>query len=203
MEDPGSPPPRSEPPRPEGPRPERPRQEPPQEAPPAPDLADTFRQLGQSGRAGLSAANDAAKALRILVSADISLARSAFGRTLALTGVAIAFGASAWMLLMATVIALLHDGLGWSLALALAACAGVSLVITALGGWLAMRYFEHTRLQATRRQLARLGIGELSDFMPEPGSGASAEAAAEVVTEASENGDEPPKKGLGIDVTPP
>src|SRR5688572_13010738 len=153
MEDPGSPPPRSEPPRPEGPRPERPRSEPPRPEPaagaPPPDLADSLRQLGKSGRAGLSAANDAAKALRILVSADISLARSAFGRTLALTGVAIAFGTSAWMLLMATVIALLHDGLGWSLALALGVCAGVTLVITGVGGWMAMRYFEHTRLQAT------------------------------------------------------
>ena len=41
------------------------------------------------GVAGLSAAGDAAKALRILVAADISLARSAFGRTLAFTAVAI------------------------------------------------------------------------------------------------------------------
>ena len=40
-----------------------------------------------------------------------------------------------------------------------------------IGGWMAMRYFEHTRLQATRRQLARLGIGELSGFMPDAGSG--------------------------------
>jgi hypothetical protein len=170
---------------------------------PAPDLADTLRQLGGSGRAGLAAANDAAKALRILVSADISLARSAFGRTLAFTGVAIAFGASAWMLLMATTTAVLHEGLGWSWMLSLGLCAGVSLVATAAGGWMAMRYFEHTRLQATRRQLARLGIGELSGFMPEPGSSTSAETAADVVTEVSENGDKPPKKGLGIDVTPP
>jgi hypothetical protein len=169
----------------------------------APDLTDTFRQLADSGRAGLSAANDAAKALRILVSADISLARSAFGRTLAFTGVAIAFGASAWLLLMATVTAALHEGLGWAWGWSLGLCALVSLVATGIGGWLAMRYFEHTRLQATRRQLARLGIGELSSFMPKPGSGTSAEAAAEVVTEKSDNGDEPPKKGLGIDVTPP
>jgi len=169
----------------------------------APDLADTVRQLGQSGRAGLAAANDAAKALRILVSADISLARSAFGRTLAFTGVAIAFGASAWLLLMATVTAVLHEELGWSWGLSLGICAAVSLVATAIGGWMGMRYFEHTRLQATRRQLARLGIGELSGFMPTPGSSASAEAAAEVVTEKSENGEGPPKKGLGIDVTPP
>ncbi|WP_245156390.1 phage holin family protein [Agrilutibacter solisilvae] len=178
---------------------------PPNEPPagPAPDLADSLRALGQSGKAGLSAANDAAKALRILISADISLARSAFGRTLAFTGVAIAFGASAWLLMMATLIAALHFGLGWSWVMALGLCAVLSLIATGIGGWLGMRYFEHTRLQATRRQLARLGIGELSDFMPEPGSGATAEAAAEVVTDASDNGDAPPKKGLGIDVTPP
>ena len=29
------------------------------------------------------------------------------------------------------------------------------------------------------------------------------QAAAEVVTDASDDGDQPPKKGLGIDVTPP
>jgi len=169
----------------------------------APDLGETFRHLADSGRAGLSAANDAAKALRILVSADISLARSAFGRTLAFTGVAIAFGASAWLLVMASLTAALHEGLGWSWGWSLGLCALVSLVATGIGGWMAMRYFEHTRLQATRRQLARLGIGELSGFMPKPGSATSAEAAAEVVTEKSDDGDKPPKKGLGIDVTPP
>ena len=210
MEEPGTAPPRNGP-------PESPRDPPPHNTPhdstgqgphgpppgPAPDLAESLRQIGETGRAGLSAANDAAKALRILISADISLARSAFGRTLAFTGVAIAFGASAWMLLMATLTAALHDLLGWSWMLSLAACALLSLVITGIGGWMGMRYFEHTRLQATRRQLARLGIGELQDFMPKPSSGASAEAAAEVVTEASDKGDKPPKKGLGIDVTPP
>ena len=104
---------------------------------------------------------------------------------------------------MAALIAWLSLGLGWSWSFSLLLTAGVSIVVTGVAGWMAMRYFEHTRLQATRRQLARLGIGELSAFMPEPGSGASAEEAAEVVTEASDDGDKPPKKGLGIDVTPP
>jgi len=169
-------------------------------AAPAPDMAETLRQLRDAGRTGLGAANDAAKALRILVSADLSLARSALGRTLAFTGVAIAFGASAWMLLMATVTALLHD-LGWSWTLSLGVCAGLSLAITAFGAWQSMRYFEHTRMQATRRQLARLGIGELADFMPNPESGESTQAAAARVAEAT-NG-KPVKKGLGVDVTPP
>ena len=58
----------------------------------APGLEEALRGLGEEGRAGLKAATDVAKALRILIAADISLARSAFGRTLAFTGVAIAFG---------------------------------------------------------------------------------------------------------------
>jgi uncharacterized membrane protein YqjE len=164
-------------------------------ASPAPDLAESLRQIGANGRAGLGAVSDAAKALRILIAADLSLARSAFGRVLAFTGVAIAFGGSAWMLLMATLTAVLHDALGWSWTLSLGACALLSLLVTAFGIWQAMRYFEHTRLQATRRQLARLGIGELSDFMPEPGAAESARDA--------QMPEGPVKKGLGIDVTPP
>jgi len=168
---------------------------------PAPDLLDALKDLGASGRAGLSAAGDAAKALRILVAADISLARSAFGRTLAFTGVAIAFGASAWLLLMATLIVALSRGLGWSWALSLLLAALLSVAITLFAGWRAMRYFEHTRLKATRRQFARLGLGELADLMPDPDSPASTAQAAERVAEATS--DAPVKKGLGVDVTPP
>jgi hypothetical protein len=173
----------------------------PGEERPAPDLADALKDLGASGRAGLSAAGDAAKALRILVAADISLARSAFGRTLAFTGVAIAFGASAWLLLMATLIVALSRGLGWSWALSLLLAALLSVAITLFAGWRAMQYFEHTRLKATRRQFARLGFGELADLMPEPDSPASTAQAAERVADATS--DAPVKKGLGVDVTPP
>ena len=77
----------------------------------------------------------------------------------------------------------------------------MGLAITVLGGWRAMRYFEHTRLQATRRQLARLGIGELSGFMPDAGSGVSTEAATERVADVAD--DRAIKKGLGVDITPP
>jgi hypothetical protein len=49
--------------------------------------------------------------------------------------------------------------------------------------------------------LARLGIGELSSFMPEASSGVSAEAAADHVATAVEGA--PVKKGLGVDITPP
>ncbi|BCT91975.1 hypothetical protein LYSHEL_09990 [Lysobacter helvus] len=167
----------------------------------APGLADALRELGATGKATWSAGREAATAFRILVSADISLARSAFGRTLAFTGVAIAFGASAWLLLMAAAIAGLSLGLGWPWWLSLVLTAALSLVITILCGWLAMHYFEHTRLQATRRQLARIGIGELSGLMPDAGSGKTAKEGAEQVTAATdENG---VKKGLGVDVTPP
>lgn len=167
----------------------------------APGIEEALRELGAGGRATWSAGRDAGKAFRILLSADISLARSAFGRTLAFTGIAIAFGASSWLLLMAALIAWLSLGLGWAWSLSLLACAALSLVVTALGGWMAMRYFDHTRLQATRRQLARLGVGELAGLMPDAGSGASTEAAAERVADAADA--QPVKKGLGVDITPP
>lgn len=164
-------------------------------------IEESLRELGATGRATWEAGRDAAKAFRILLSADVSLARSAFGRTLAFTGVAIAFGASAWLLLMAALIAWLSLGLGWPWALSLLLAAALSIAVTAFGGWRAMRYFDHTRLQATRRQLARLGVGELAAFMPDPDSAASTQAAAERVADATEG--QSVKKGLGVDVTPP
>ncbi|MDI1254056.1 phage holin family protein [Thermomonas sp.] len=167
----------------------------------APDIAEALREFGASGRAGLKAANDAAKALRILVAADFSLARSAFGRTLALTGVAIAFGASSWLLLMATLIVALSRSLGWPWPLSLLVTALLSVTATVLAAWWAMRYFEHTRMRATRRQLARLGLGELAAFMPDADSHESTESAAERMAEATSS--DPVKKGLGVDVTPP
>ena len=164
----------------------------------------SLKELGASGRATWNAGRDAGKAFRILLSADVSLARSAFGRTLAFTGVAIAFGASAWLLLMAALIAGLSLSLGWPWGLSFLLTGVLSLVVAGFGGWSAMRYFEHTRLQATRRQLARLGVGELAAYMPDPGSSGSTRQAAHRVTDAADadNG-ELPKKGLGVQVTPP
>lgn len=169
----------------------------------SPGIDDAVRELGAAGRATLQAGRDAGKAFRILVAADISLARSAFGRTLALTGVAIAFGASAWLLLMAALIVGLSRGLGVPWALSLLLTALLSAAVTVAAAWMATRYFEHTRLKATRRQLARLGIGELADFMPDPSSSEAASTAAHAAAAATEAGGEPVKKGLGIDVTPP
>lgn len=166
-----------------------------------PDFVDAFGELKDAGRATWSAGGDAFKAFRILFAADVSLARSAFGRTLALTGVAIAFGASCWLLLMATLVVFLNRQGGLTWATALLVCALLSGAITAWAIWMAMRYFEHTRLQATRRQLARMGIGELADFMPDPGSPASTRDTAEQVAAAT--ADTAVKKGLGVDITPP
>lgn len=172
-------------------------------AAPHPDIAEALREFSASGKAGLKAANDVAKALRILVAADFALARSAFGRTLALMAVAIAFGASSWLLLMASLIVGLTRGLGWSWTLALLLTAVMSGIATGLAGWMAARYFEHTRMQATRRQFARLGMGELADFMPDADSHISTEDAAERVAEVVTESATPVKKGLGVDVTPP
>ena len=167
-----------------------------------PDLGEALHALGADSRAGLKAASDSLKALRILVAADVSLARSAFGRALAFTGVAIAFGASSWLLLMAAMIAAMQAaGISWLVSLLIAAALSIAITVGAV--IMAMRYFEHTRMQATRRQFARLGFGELADLMPDPGSDESSADAAQRVAEANANAGTPMKKGLGIDVTPP
>jgi hypothetical protein len=167
----------------------------------APGIGDAFEELKDTGRATLQAGNEAFKAFRILFAADVSLARSAFGRTLAMTAVAIVFGGSCWLLLMAALVTWLSRGAGLPFALSLLLCALLSAAVTGWAMWQAMRYFEHTRLQATRRQLARLGIGELSDFMPDAESGESSRDAAGQVGRANQG--KPVKKGLGIDITPP
>lgn len=127
---------------------------------PAPaSLEESLRRVADAGREGLSAAFDSGRAWRGLVAADLSLARSALGRALAWVGVAIAFGASSWLLLMAALVSLLQRfGLSWLAALSIAAL--LSVGVTVFAGWRAVVYFEHTRLDATRRQLARLGLGD-------------------------------------------
>ncbi|MFD0321328.1 hypothetical protein [Lysobacter gummosus] len=92
------------------------------------------------------------------------------GRALMWVSVAIIFGASSWLLLMAALIALLQGILGWSWLASMSAAAGLSLVVTAVGVWQALRYFEYTRLSATRRQLRRLGLGDEDDDDREIGS---------------------------------
>ncbi|RPE79728.1 phage holin family protein [Vulcaniibacterium tengchongense] len=164
------------------------------------DLLEALREIRATGHASLGAAIDAGKALRYLLAADLALARSAAGRGLAFAGLAVAAGGSAWLLLMAALVALLSRvGLSWLSAMLIAA--GLSLVATALAGWRALRYFEYTRLQATRRQLARLGLGELADFMPPPDAPQPGREAAEALREAARKA--PPKDPTGGDIVPP
>lgn len=167
-----------------------------------PPLEESLRQVRDAGRSVWQAGGDAGKAFRTLLAADVSLARSAFGRTLAFTGIAVAFGASGWLLLMSALIVGLNRGLGVSWAWSMLICAAISLVVAGWAVWQGQRYFEHTRLQATRRQLARLGIGELAEFTPEAGDAVSAREVTEreLTTDAS---GKPLKDDLGVDVTPP
>ncbi|WP_255486536.1 MULTISPECIES: phage holin family protein [unclassified Luteimonas] len=168
---------------------------------PPPDLIESLRGLRDTGKSGLDAAGEAAKAFRSLVVADVSLARSAAGRSIAFAGVAVVFGASSWLLLMAALIVLLSNQFGLPWWVALCSCA----LLSGVGAWLAVRkaadYFEHTRLKTTRRQLARLGIGELSELVPGAGSAESARAAEIRVREEAERA--PVRDERGVDVTPP
>lgn len=166
------------------------------------ELLESFRQVGQTGQASLAAAKDASKALRTLLSADVSLARSAFGRTLAFTGVAIVFGAVGGLMVAASLVAVLALKAGWPWTVALLVVGVVWVIGAVLFGWHAMRYFEHTRMKATRRQLARLGIGELADHTPNPGSAQSTKDATESMPVTKSDG-APIKDRQGIEVTPP
>ena len=139
---------------------------PPPHAEPAPDaspdLTDSIRQVGDAGRDTLQSAGQTLRSLRRLASADFALARSAFGRALAWSGVAIVFGASAWLLLAATLIALLRSfGLSWLTSLLITSLA--SLAVTGYAIWRVSYFFHHTGMHATRRQLSRLGLFDETD----------------------------------------
>ena len=150
---------------------------PPPHAEPAPDaspdLTDSIRQVGDAGRDTLQSARQTLRSLRRLASADFALARSAFGRALAWSGVAIVFGASAWLLLAATLIALLRSfGMSWLTSLLITSLA--SLAVTGYAIWRVSYFFHHTGMHATRRQLSRLGLfdenDDTDDDTPPPGA---------------------------------
>jgi hypothetical protein len=123
----------------------------------APGLEESLHLVAGAGKATLDSARDTGRALRQLVSADLALARSAFGRGLAWAGVAVVFGASSWLLLTGAIIALLQRaGLSWFQALFFTSL--LSLGMTALAIWRVSHFFDHTGLHATRRQLSRLGL---------------------------------------------
>src|SRR5690606_33632544 len=115
------------------------------------------------------------RALRRLASADFALARSAFGRALAWAGAATVFGASAWLFVTGTLIALMQRmGLSWLQSLAVAAL--MSLVAAGFAAWRVSRYFDLMGMHATRRQLSRLGLFD-EDGAGEPPPGPGADAA--------------------------
>ena len=127
-----------------------------------PGIDDSLRALNAARRETVDAALDTGRALRRLVAADFALARGALARALAWTAVAIIFGASAWLLLMAALIALLQvAGLSWLASIGLGAA--LSLAATGFAAWRVRVFFGHTGMQATRRQLARFGIGDDDD----------------------------------------
>lgn len=166
------------------------------------ELLASFRQVAESGQAGLADARDATKAMRTLVAADVSLARSALGRTLAFTAVAIVLGVVAGLMLISALVFGTSRWLDMPLWGSFLLLGVLCSLATWFAGWRAMRYFDHTRMKATRRQLARLGIGELSEHTPEPGSAQSTKAATDTMqTTAADGG--PIKDKQGIDVTPP
>ncbi|WP_115559848.1 phage holin family protein [Xanthomonas arboricola] len=129
----------------------------PDARPETPGLDESVRAVGAAGRATLGSAHETSRALRRLVSADLKLARSAFGRGLAWACVAVVFGASSWLLLAGAIIALLQRaGLSWFQAMFFTALA--SLLVTGIAAWRGFFYFDHTGMNATRRQLVKLGI---------------------------------------------
>jgi hypothetical protein len=144
---------------------------------PPPSLEESLRGVGKAGKEGLASAVDTARAMRSLVLADFALARVAMARAMVWMSVAAVFGVSSWLLLMGALIALLQRlGLSWLSALSIAAA--LSLAITGLGVFMTLHYFEHTRMEATRRQLKALGFGE--DEQDEPSSALPVPEAATV-----------------------
>ncbi|WP_242108898.1 phage holin family protein [Luteimonas aquatica] len=128
----------------------------------APHLDESVRRIRSAGRATLDSALDTGRALRHLIGADLALARSATGRALAWLAVAIVFGASSWLLTMGALIALLQAlGLSWLASISIAAA--LSLLVTGLAAWRVSVFFDYAGMHATRRQLARLGIGDEED----------------------------------------
>lgn len=163
-----------------------------------PPLDESLRAVGDAGKATLGATRDSLKSLRALLSADLALARSALGRGIAWAGVAIVFGASAWLLATAAGVALMQRfGLSWLASLTIAAL--FNLAITGLAAWRTARFFDYMGLHATRRQLTRMGLFDEHDDEDDQhgaggnGAGDRADAVAASLTEAATPSQEPPR----------
>lgn len=124
---------------------------------PPPHLDESVRRVAAAGRETLGANRDTLRALRLLVGADLALARGAVARALPWAAMAVVFALSTWLSLLAVLVTAFHAaGLGWLASTALAAV--VSLVATGLAAWRMAAYLRHAGLQATRRQLSRLRL---------------------------------------------
>ena len=123
----------------------------------APDLEQSLRDAVHSGRDALGSGKATATALRRLLFYDLAMARSAFGHGVLWACVLVIFGATSWLLLAGTLIALLRwFNLSWLQSVFFTALA--SLFMTGVAVWRAIHFFELMSLQATRRQLQQLGI---------------------------------------------
>jgi len=123
----------------------------------APHLDESIRRIRAAATETFSAGIDTGRALRKLVSADFALSRSALGRGLAWSAVAVVFGASAWLLTMGAAIALLQSwGLSWLASISIATL--ISLIVTVIAAWRVSVFFDYAGMHATRRQLSRLGL---------------------------------------------
>lgn len=125
----------------------------------APPIDESLRRIADAGNALAGSAVGTFKAFRALMVADLALSRSAAGRVLVLAAIGTALGASAWLFGMVLLVLVLRSfGLGWPIAVAVPTA--LSVLGTVLCAIFAARAFELTRFQATRRQLAKIGIGD-------------------------------------------
>lgn len=128
----------------------------------APPLDEAARRIGAAGKALGHELWTAARAFRALFMAELALSRSAILRVLVLATIGTALGATAWLYLMAMgVLGLRALDLPWWAAVGIPALA--SLLGAGVCVWLALRALEDTQFKATRRQLARFGIGDDPD----------------------------------------
>lgn len=128
----------------------------------APGIGEAYATLSQTGRDSLDSGRDMARAMRRLVAAEVAQARIVMARAAVWLAIAVAFGASAWLLLMAALIAGLHAlGLSWLAATSISAA--VSLLVAGIGAWQTLRYFEMARFESTRKQLSHLSRRQAED----------------------------------------
>ena len=129
-----------------------------------PPLDEAARRIADAGSALAGSVLGTFKAFRALIVAYLALSRSAAGRVLVLGAIGTVLGVSAWLFgMVLLVVALRALELDWWVAVAIPTA--LSAIGTGVCFWLALRAFELTRFQATRRQLAKIGIGDDPDVV--------------------------------------